>query len=157
MANEKIVKLDHLNIIKNYIDSKDSDSIKSAEYADNTIKLYNTIDMSGEAAVTLNLPEEMFLDQTKTVFVPDFSWVSSTYPGSENPNLDGKPVMVLAVKGGAGAKYSFVSLEKLGAKVSAEAGNALVMKEDGFYVSAPPDQTIFEYASDEEIQALFSE
>ena len=56
MANEKIVKLDHLNIIKNYIDSKNSDSIKSAEYDDNTIKLYNTIDMSGEAAVTLNLP-----------------------------------------------------------------------------------------------------
>ncbi len=64
MANEKIVKLDHLNIVKNYIDSKDSDSIKSAEYADNTIKLYNTIDMSGEAAVTLSL-KKCFLIKLK--------------------------------------------------------------------------------------------
>ena len=157
MANEKIVKSEQLKIVKYYIDSKDAATLKSAEYANNTIKLYTNTDKSGEAAVTLNLPEEMFLDQTKTVLVPEFTYNAETYTDSENPNLDGKPVMVLAVKGDETVKYSFVSLEILGAKVSSEADNALVMKEDGFYVSPPPEQTVIEYASDEEIKALFSE
>ena len=45
------------------------------------------------------LPKELFLDQAKTVFVPSFTFKDETYPGATNPSLDGKPVMVLAVKG----------------------------------------------------------
>lgn len=45
------------------------------------------------------LPEEMFLDNTKTGFVANFAFSTATYPGATNPNLEGKPVLVLAVKG----------------------------------------------------------
>ena len=45
------------------------------------------------------LPTEMFLDQAKTAFIPNFAFNGTTYAGASNPNLDGKPVLVLAVKG----------------------------------------------------------
>lgn len=51
------------------------------------------------AAAIADLPKELFLDQTKTVFVQSFAFSQATYPGATDPNLDGKPVMVLAVKG----------------------------------------------------------
>lgn len=178
MANEKLVTLEQLGIVKNYIDVKDASAIKSAEYADNKISLYTTADKSGTAAVELSLPEEMFLDQAKTVFVESFVWSDTAYPGSTNPSLEGKPVMVLAVKGDNSVNYSFISLEKLiktytggstdttdvvitdgvvkaDVKVSAEEGNALIKRADGFYV--PPAETPQEivYATNEEVTALF--
>ena len=52
-------------------------------------------------AFSVNLPAEYFLDQVKTVFVPNFAWSEETYPGSVDPSLEGKPVMVLAIKGDA--------------------------------------------------------
>ena len=45
------------------------------------------------------LPTEMFLDQAKTAFIPNFAFNGTTYAGASNPNLDSKPVLVLAVKG----------------------------------------------------------
>lgn len=45
------------------------------------------------------LPGEMFLDQLGTKFVPSFAFNAATYPGATNPSLEGKPVLVLAVKG----------------------------------------------------------
>ena len=45
------------------------------------------------------LPTEMFLDQAKTAFISNFAFNGTTYAGASNPNLDGKPVLVLAVKG----------------------------------------------------------
>lgn len=61
-----------------------------------------------------NLPKEQFLDLTKTTYVDSFTWSSTTYPGSTNPNLNGKPVMVLALKDNDGnVQYGFVSLNDL--------------------------------------------
>lgn len=61
-----------------------------------------------------NIPAEQFLDLTKTTFVQSFAWSSTTYPGSTNPNLNGKPVLVLALKDEDGnIAYSFLSLEDL--------------------------------------------
>lgn len=51
------------------------------------------------ASAVAALPKEMFLDQTKTVFVQDFAFTEAAYPGATNPNLEHKPVLVLAVKG----------------------------------------------------------
>ncbi|MBQ3446944.1 MAG: hypothetical protein IJG37_04790 [Synergistaceae bacterium] len=51
------------------------------------------------AAAIQALPTEMFLDQAKTAFIPNFVFNGTTYAGASNPNLDGKPVLVLAVKG----------------------------------------------------------
>lgn len=157
MANEKVVTLDQLATVKAYINANDAKAIKSGNYADNKISLYTTSDKSGTAAIEIDLPEEMFLDQSKTTFVGEFAWSEAAYPGSTDPNLDGKPVLVLAVKGDDSVTYSFVSIESLvkvytgegtatatitvadgkiksDVKVSAEAGNALVAKTDGLYV-----------------------
>ena len=54
------------------------------------------------------------LDQAETAFVPKFTWSLETYPGTEDPNLNGKPVMVLAVKGSDGSvTYSFMGMAAL--------------------------------------------
>lgn len=60
-----------------------------------------------------SLPADHFLDQTKTTFVQNFAWSSSLYPGSTNPNLNGKPVLVLAVTDGTTDTYSFLNVETL--------------------------------------------
>ena len=105
-------------------------------------------------ALVAALPEEFFLDQAKTVFVDNFAWSNTTYPGSTNPNLDGKPVLVLAVKNpdGSTINYSFlnmlalvdtytagdasvvVSARTVAAQLSAVSGNVLELKADGLFV-----------------------
>lgn len=105
-------------------------------------------------AIVAALPEEFFLDQAKTVFVDSFAWSNTTYPGSTNPNLEGKPVLVLAVKNpdGSTVNYSFlnmlhlvdtytaadasvvVSAKTIAAQLSAVTGNVLELKADGLYV-----------------------
>lgn len=60
------------------------------------------------------LPKDQFLDLTKTTYVDSFTWSSTTYPNSTNPNLNGKPVLVLALKDSNGTvQYGFVSLNDL--------------------------------------------
>lgn len=160
MANEKFVTLTQLGTVKGYIDAKDEKAIKSAKYEGNVISLYTTEDKSGSPVATLNLPEEMYLDQTKTTVVDNFAWSNTLYPGSTNPNLDGKAVLVLAVKGDSSVTYSFASLgdivtaitgettstatttvsdgkAKVDVKISGEVDNALEAKADGLYVNIP--------------------
>ena len=180
MANEKLITLELLGYnnekIKAIIEAGDAKAIKSADYSNNTLSFYTTADKSGDAVATLNLPEEQFLDQTKTVFVNNFVWSDTTYPNSTDPSLDGKPVLVLAVKGDTDVAYSFVSLESLidivtgeatatttttvsddnkisvAVNISAEEGNAVVSKTDGIYV---PKVTLA-YATESDIDALFT-
>jgi hypothetical protein len=164
---EKLINLSLLSqyhgLNKTYIDTADTKSIKAATYADNTLKFFKTEDASGEAAYSFNLPEEMFLDQAKTEFVNNFSWSELSYPGSQNPELDGKPVLVLAVKDEEGGlTFSFVSLEKLidiytgeatstatvsvsadnkittNVKISTTTGNVLTVDDNGLFVPTPP-------------------
>ena len=138
------------------------EAIKGAKLEGNSIKLYKDAEMSTEAAFTLDLPAEMVLDQAKTKFEGSFTWSAETYPGSENPSLNGKPVLVLAVKGdGENPKYSFLDMTKLvdtytaGAgdksatvqisgyqisvkvNLSKEGDNQLTLKPDGLYVPKP--------------------
>lgn len=138
-------------------------AIKSLDMTGNTISFFTSTDKTGDAAFTVDFPAEMFLDQTKTEFVPSFAFSAATYPGSTDPKLDGKPVMVLAVKGENpdSCTYSFLSMAALvdtykakavgkdtsttvsiagyevdvKVNVSAAEGNALTLKEDGLYVS----------------------
>lgn len=46
------------------------------------------------------LPAERYLDAVNTKVVSDFNWatMSVNYPGASDPNLDGKTVLVLAIK-----------------------------------------------------------
>ena len=49
------------------------------------------------AAINGLLPETA-LDNSKSAFIPNFAFNAVTYPGANDPNLNGKPVLVLAVK-----------------------------------------------------------
>lgn len=59
------------------------------------------------------IPADQFLDLNKTEFVNPFTWSSVLYPGSIDPNLDGKPVLVLALTDGTNTTYSFLNMEDL--------------------------------------------
>lgn len=103
------------NAIKTWVDSEESLALKTALYNNNTLTFYKkpnaTVDDTAD--FTINLPEEQFLDQTKTTFVNEFAWSEELYPNSTNPNLDTEPVLVLAVKGDTDVAYSFISMNKL--------------------------------------------
>ena len=134
-------------------------AFKSLAVDGNRVNFYNVpaAEVTTETTVAgyFDFPEEIFLDQTGTEVVENFAWSAATYPGSTNPNLDGKTVLVLAVKGDATTptvKYSFVNLEKLvdiytaadntitingytvAVKISAAANNAITVKNDGLHV-----------------------
>ena len=108
------------------------------------------------------LPTEMFLDQAHTAFVPNFTFAQATYTGATDPNLNGKPVLVLAVKGiendgTESITYSFLDVSTLvdtytvktgdstkvlniagyevEFKISASAGNIITPNADGLYVT----------------------
>ena len=145
-------------------------AIKSLGVDGNTVNFYTSTDKSGTAAFSVDFPSELFLDQTKTTFVAKFKFDAATYPGATDPKLDGKPVMVLAVKGENpdSCTYSFLSMAALvdtykakavgkdasttvtiagyevdvKVNVSAAAGNALTLKDDGLYVPTPEEVDI---------------
>lgn len=103
------------NAIKTWVDSEESLALKTTLFKNNTLTFYKkpnaTVDDTAD--FTINLPEEQFLDQTKTTFVNAFVWSEELYPNSTNPNLDTEPVLVLAVKGDTDVVYSFISMNKL--------------------------------------------
>lgn len=147
------------------IDNAIDGGFKDVKYANSTIYFFDAAapvtadEYATKAVKSVNLPEEQVLDQAKTSVVDSFAWSAETYPESTNPNLDGKPVLVLAVKGESGSvSYSFVSLGKLvdpftfadsntvdftangydvtaDVKISAEEGNIISAKEDGIYAA----------------------
>ena len=147
-----------------------SKAIKSLGVSGNTVSFYTSADKSGDAAFTFDFPKELFLDQVKTTFVPKFAFSAETYPDATDPKLAGKPVMVLAVKGQNpdSCTYSFLDMSALvdtykakatgkdasttvtiagyevdvKVNVSAAAGNALVLKDDGLYVPTPEEVDI---------------
>ena len=90
------------------------------------IRAKNAIDTAIAA-----LPTEMFLDQAKTAFIPSFAFNGTTYAGASNPNLDNKPVLVLAVKGidhtnndAETTTYSFLDVSTLVDTYTTAAGNS---------------------------------
>ena len=98
---------------------------------------------------------DKYLDQTKTTLVENFAFASGGYTGATDPGLDGKPVMVLAVRdsGGTNVTYSFVDMTKLldtytaadasmnvsgrtlAANISPDTDNALSLAENGLKVT----------------------
>lgn len=178
MATYDVTKLTKLGALKELAEKMHTDYATKAELANvngdaakalksgkvngNTVNLYTSTDGTGDAAFTFDFPAELFLDQTKTTFVEKFAFSADTYVGATDPKLNGKPVMVLAVKGQnpASVTYSFLNMEKLvdtySAKttgkdasttveisgyevevkvnLSKEANNALTLKTDGLHV-----------------------
>lgn len=166
-TKDKVAEADLDTALGNKIDeiaTAGSEALKGVKSDGNTIQFYTDQAMEGSATFTIDLPEEYFLDQTKTVFVEAFTWSAETYPGSTNPELDGKPVLVLAVKSQDGPEvtYSFINLEKMidvytggqtqtatiavsgneitaTVRVSATADNQIVANKDGLFVAKTPD------------------
>ena len=99
------------------IDTESAKALKYLSVSGNTISFWKDASHSGTADFTVDFPTEYFLDQTKTVLVQSFEFETnntSNYPGATDPNLDGKPVMVLAVKGtDDSVAYSFVDMTAL--------------------------------------------
>ena len=148
--------------LKTYIDSEKTKALKALAVKDNQINFYVNPTPTDDTTpdFTVDFPTEYLLDQTKTTFVQEFAWSDTTYAGATDPSLEGKPVLVLAVKGEDEVTYSFVNLETLvdiyeggetetatvtvdadtneitvEVKISAEEGNILEVKDDGLYVS----------------------
>lgn len=159
-----------------------SKAIKSLGVSGNTVSFYTSADKSGDAAFTFDFPKEMFLDQAKTTFVQKFAFSTEAYPGTTDPKLAGKPVMVLAVKGQNpdSCSYSFLDMSALvdtykakatgkdasttitvsgyeievKVNVSAAAGNALSLKADGLYVDISGKADKVKNATDGNLAAL---
>lgn len=137
-------------------------AIKSVSVNNGVISFFTSTDGTGTAVGTVSFPEELVLDQVKTKFEPSFAFSAVTYPGANDPNKDGKPVLVVAVKGTepgqtATTTYSFIDFSALADtytakagdsakilnisgyeiefKISATAGNILTVNNDGLYVT----------------------
>lgn len=158
--NTDFAKKSELTPIKNSADA----AFKSGKVEGNKVQIFTSTNKSGPAAFEFDFPVEMVLDQAKTAFIPKFAWSAETYPGSTDPKLEGKPVMVLAVKGSDGSvTYSFMGMAALvdtykakvegkdasttvtiagyevdvKVNISQDEGNALEARADGLYVPKP--------------------
>ena len=163
-AND-IAKLGHLASLASRVkteltalDNKYAGSFRSVSVSGNTVSFFTTTDGTGTAVASFDFPEELYLQQVGTEIVENFAWSAATYPGSTNPNLDGKTVLVLAVKGNkatnATVKYSFVDMANVikaitagdtsitvngyavNVRISAVTGNLLELKSDGLFVGS---------------------
>lgn len=105
-----------LSNLKTWIDTDKNISLKKVLYKDNSLLFFknpNAVD-SDTPEYKIDLPIEKFLDQTKTKLIQEFMWNETDYPETENPNIDGNPVLVLAVKGGDDSvSYSFLNMKYL--------------------------------------------
>ena len=158
--NTDFAKKSELTPIKNSADA----AFKSGKVEGNKVQIFTSTNKSEPAAFEFDFPVEMVLDQAKTAFIPKFAWSAETYPGSTDPKLEGKPVMVLAVKGSDGSvTYSFMGMAALvdtykakvegkdasttvtiagyevdvKVNISQDEGNALEARADGLYVPKP--------------------
>lgn len=108
---------------KSNIDSINTTGGSGIQYVkseNNSLKFFKNSEGSGEPEFTVNFPEELFLDNLKTEFVEEFEFSEEDYPGAdltdeEIENLEGQPVLVLAVKNTPDNTYtySFINLEAL--------------------------------------------
>jgi hypothetical protein len=163
---DNLVNLGHLQSVSQKIEGElaalrniGGNAIKKVDVEGNTIRFYRDLTEGAAAAFTVDFPSEIFLDQATTQFVPSFTFNAATYTGATDPNLNGKPVMVLGVKTTTGGiqtiSYSFLDMATLvdtyspadgetavtingyrvSINVSAQANNALEKKADGLFVN----------------------
>jgi len=107
-TNQKFVNIEQFGLfgtavksITDQLNTNGAQTFKDIVINGNTIEFYteNHTNAGATPAQTFDFPKELFLDQANTSFVANFTWSSTTYPGSTDPDLNGKPVIVFAVKG----------------------------------------------------------
>ena len=140
-----VVTTGELKYVAQIFKGESDKALKSLSVTGRTINFYTSDDASGTAAATIDLPKDLFLDQLHTTFVQKFTFNAATYEGATNPNLDGKPVFVLAVKGSKdpanGAaddtiSYSFIDVSSLVDTYTTAAGvSSQVLTISGYTVS----------------------
>ena len=118
-------------------------AIKYVSVANNTVSFFTTADGTGSAAFSFNFPNELVLDQLKTTFVSSFAFSAETYPGATNPSLEGKPVLVIAVKDTTAAgvtttTYSFLDMTSL-VDIYTAADNSITINGYTVAVKINPD------------------
>lgn len=153
-----LVKVGQLQTVLTRVNTELGLTVRSHAVSGNTVSFYGSKDGSGTALFSFDFPEELALQQLGTEIVENFAFSAATYPGATNPNLDGKTVLVLAVKGDKATnptvKYSFVDMAKvikaisagdnsinvngyvIKVNISAVTGNLLELKSDGLYVGS---------------------
>lgn len=167
----KLVRLNALDSLAsvtssaiNEVKTTVADAIKNVAVNGNTVNFYteSEVDSSTTVAFTFDFPAEMVIDQAHTTFEPNFAFDSDTYVDATDPNLDGKPVLVLGVKttdaqNNITIAYSFLNLynlvdlysvksgdsskllvingKEIEVKISATAGNIITANADGFYAT----------------------
>ena len=165
MAKKQIISRESLQTLMDQLKEafatkeETTGAFKGVKYEGNKLSFYSDKSAAGGSLVEVDLPKEMYLDNVKTKFEPSFEWNEETYSGAVNPQLNGKSVLVLAIKDETGAiTYSFLDMSTLAdtyiaaegdkstnveisgytiaVKVnkSKEPNNALEIKEDGLYV-----------------------
>ena len=140
------------------VSSTAGDGIKYIAVSGNTVNFYKSSDGTGTPAFTVDFPRELFLDGTRTNFVSNFTFAASTYPGAVNPSLDGKPVLVLAVKGTTDSTngtasdtitYSFLDMSTLVDTYKAKVGaSSQILNISGYEIEVKFDTTLTATASD---------
>ena len=99
-----------------------AEAIKYISVSGNTVSFWKDAEHAGTADFTVDFPKELFLDAARTTFSSNFTFSAASYPGATNPSLDGKPVLVLAVRGTTDVEsgtasdtvtYSFLNMEDL--------------------------------------------
>ena len=141
----------------NAVDVKATAAIKSANVVNNAIKLYTSTDCTGTPSFSIDFPAELVLDGVNTDVVDSFEWSAQKYPGSTDPDLDGKMVLIIAIKtttasGTTTIDYHFKDLQSLikpytnadasitinghtvAVRISQAANNAIELKSDGLHV-----------------------
>ena len=96
------------------------------------------------------IAKETFLELLKTEFIPNFAFNSATYAGATNPSLDGKPVLVIAVKqidhnnnNAETITYSFLDMSALVDTYTAKAGaSAQILNIAGYEIEFKFDDTL---------------
>ena len=168
----KLVQLGHLDNLAsvtsaaiNAVKETAADAIKKVNVSGNTVNFYKNKDAvvgTDAADFTFDFPAEMVIDAAGTTFEPDFDFSAGSYGDATDPGLDGKPVLVLAVKttaanGTVSTAYSFLNLhdlvdiytikagdsakllaingKEIEVKISATAGNIITANADGFYAT----------------------
>ena len=120
-------------------------ALKSLTVTGRTISFYTSEDATGTPAATIDIPKDLFLDQAQTKFEGNFAFTAAKYPGAVNPSLDGKQVLVLAVKGSTDPvsgtaqdtiSYSFIDVSSLVDTYTTAAGiSSQVLTISGYTVS----------------------
>ena len=157
------VKLNELKLLAqrvaseiNSVASTTEDAIKYINVSGNTVSFWKDAAHTGKADFSFDFPNEIFLDQTRTNFVRSFAFSATAYPGATNPSLDGKPVLVFAVRTTTDRtngtvndtyRYSFIDMSALVDTYTVKSGDSekilsISDYEIEVHISSVPDNAI---------------